>query len=328
MVSIVIPVYNVEKYLRKCLDSVCAQGEVVSEILLVNDGSTDGSGAICEEFAKKDLRIRIITQENAGLAAAVRVGVRAATGKYIGFVDSDDYIEPEMFTQMAAALEESGADMAACDYDRVDEDGNFLACTPLGIDDSGVYEKKGNAFPFQILPSVRKGKFVYFSGSRCNKLLPKKLLVESFSFEDRGINMCEDTALITPIIMKCNKIVYIKRTFYHYIQRRGSISKDYKPSYLEDWRNLMAVYKQGLEESGYLWEDISGLAVACLFATCLHRIRISGMTHREKKEAFRTIAKDEEVKDCLRQAKGRFHWKHGAFLFGLKHGLYGLIAHF
>ena len=99
-ISVIVPVYNVEKFLPKCLDSLCAQAECVHEIILINDGSTDNSLNICRKYADKDARIRIIDQENKGLSATVRVGVKAATCEYIGFVDSDDYIEPDMFKIM------------------------------------------------------------------------------------------------------------------------------------------------------------------------------------------------------------------------------------
>ena len=97
-ISVIVPVYNVEKYLPKCLDSLCAQADCVKEIILVNDGSTDNSDSICRKYAEKDSRIRIIEQENRGLSATVRVGVNAASCEYIGFVDSDDYVEPDMYT--------------------------------------------------------------------------------------------------------------------------------------------------------------------------------------------------------------------------------------
>ena len=117
-VSIVIPVYNAEQYLRKCLDSVCAQSDCVKEIILVNDGSTDGSLNVCSEYAQKDGRIKIIDKQNEGTEQAIIDGVNATTGEYIGFVDSDDYIEPNMYSELFDCIKQSGADIAFCRYRR------------------------------------------------------------------------------------------------------------------------------------------------------------------------------------------------------------------
>ncbi|MDE6401105.1 MAG: glycosyltransferase, partial [Clostridiales bacterium] len=126
-ISIVVPVYNVEKYLAKCLASLCAQDGCVKEIVLINDGSTDNSLSVCREYADKDGRIKIIDQENQGLSAAVRTGVRNAKCEYIGFVDSDDFVEEEMFKRMFEEMTEHNADVVWCEYDRIGENGRNLS---------------------------------------------------------------------------------------------------------------------------------------------------------------------------------------------------------
>ena len=104
-ISIIIPVYNKEAYLERCLDSVLAQTHKSLEVLLIDDGSTDGSPAICEKYAKKDPRIRVLTQENAGASAARNAGIEAAGGDYIGFVDADDWIEPGMYAALLEGIQ-------------------------------------------------------------------------------------------------------------------------------------------------------------------------------------------------------------------------------
>ena len=114
MLSVIIPVYNVEPYLEKCLDSVLKQTYKDMEILIIDDGSTDRSGAISDEYAAKDSRIRVFHTENRGLSAARNLGLDNAVGGYIGFVDSDDWIEPDMYEVLLKKAEETGADIVEC----------------------------------------------------------------------------------------------------------------------------------------------------------------------------------------------------------------------
>lgn len=118
LISVIIPVYRVEPYLRECLDSVLASTYQNLEIILVDDGSPDNCGVICDEYAAKDSRIIVIHQENQGLSAARNTGLSIATGKYVGFVDSDDVISPVMYEQLLWAMQETDADIAACEYCR------------------------------------------------------------------------------------------------------------------------------------------------------------------------------------------------------------------
>ena len=122
-VSILIPVYNEEVYLPRCLDSIVGQTLQSWELLLVDDGSTDRSGSICDSYAARDSRIRVIHQENAGISAARNAGLAAAAGKYIGFVDSDDWIAPEMFQRLLTIAGETDCPLVMCDARTVYADG-------------------------------------------------------------------------------------------------------------------------------------------------------------------------------------------------------------
>ena len=115
-ISVIIPVYNVERYLHECLDSVLSQSCSELQIILIDDGSTDDSGMICDEYAAKDSRIAVIHQKNSGAAAAKNAGLRMATGEYLSFVDSDDYLEPGAFRHMVNLLEKSSADVIQCGF--------------------------------------------------------------------------------------------------------------------------------------------------------------------------------------------------------------------
>ncbi|EJG3290978.1 glycosyltransferase, partial [Campylobacter coli] len=112
----IVPIYNVEKYLRQCLDSIIAQTLKDIEIILVNDGSTDNCGVICDEYALKDKRIQVIHKTNAGLGAAYNTGLEMASGEYIGFVESDDWIEPNMYEELYAKAKETDVDVCLSGY--------------------------------------------------------------------------------------------------------------------------------------------------------------------------------------------------------------------
>ena len=116
LISVVVPVYNVEQYLKKCLDSIIKQKYNNLEIIIVNDGSTDNSQKICQEYVKKDKRIKLITQKNQGLSAARNTGIDNAHGKYISFVDSDDYLDLEFINELYNTIIENKSDISACDF--------------------------------------------------------------------------------------------------------------------------------------------------------------------------------------------------------------------
>ena len=124
-ISIIIPIFNVEKYLRRCLDSVLCQKDISMEIILVDDGSTDTSGDICEEYVTNHPNIKCIHIKNSGPSTAKNVGYDEATGNYVAFIDSDDEIKPEMFSTMLRSGYKNNADIVCCNYIQVDEEGTI-----------------------------------------------------------------------------------------------------------------------------------------------------------------------------------------------------------
>ena len=125
VVSIIVTIYNLETYMAECIESLQNQTMHDIEIILVNDGSKDGSGAICDRYAEKDSRIKVIHKENGGVSAARNLGMRVASGEYLAFVDGDDYVAPDMYEKMLKALQKENADVAICSCSRIDEQGNL-----------------------------------------------------------------------------------------------------------------------------------------------------------------------------------------------------------
>ncbi|MPS63476.1 MAG: glycosyl transferase family 2 [Chryseobacterium sp.] len=211
-ISIIVPVYNVENYLAKCLDSLVNQTYQNIEILVVNDGSTDDSGKIINDFSVKfPEKIKAFYKKNGGLSDARNVGIDNATGDYIGFVDSDDYVLETMFEEMLDLAEKHSAEMVICNIQKVDERGNVIQkLTQI----PNMPEKIDLETHFSVFSDIS-----YFA---CNKLF-KKELFETKRFK-QGISF-EDIQLIPKLLLECKTIAQTQHFHYQYLERQNSISK-------------------------------------------------------------------------------------------------------
>lgn len=209
-VSIIVPVYNVEKYLARCIDSIIFQTYSNLEIILINDGSTDNCGKICNDYAIQDTRIKVIHQENQGLAETRNVGLRAVSGKYILFVDSDDWIELDTVSQCLNYLHEYNADVVC--FRAVREYANSLRGG--GAKNKLIIMNGNDALSAVHLPK-------YISVSSCNKLY-KADLFKGIEYP-RG-KISEDVYTTYKIIANADKVICIDKVFYHYFVREDSIS--------------------------------------------------------------------------------------------------------
>ncbi len=199
MVSIILPVYNVVKYIKDCLESILCQTYPDYEVIMVNDGSTDGSERICREFAIKDRRFHLINQENAGVCAARSRGVQESRGDLISFIDPDDTIEADFIEKLCDKLRETGADIAQCDRSV-----NGIKEHPQWVGER-LFTKE------EIMPGYLKGDFY---NSVCLKMY-KKNLIWGIPFPD-GRPIMEDAAWTAWVFEKCNSIIRIPNSLYHY----------------------------------------------------------------------------------------------------------------
>jgi glycosyltransferase involved in cell wall biosynthesis len=212
LISIIIPVYNMEKYLDRCLHSVLNQTYENLEIILVDDGSTDNSPNMCDNYALKDGRIKVVHKENGGLSDARNAGIRIATGDYIGYVDSDDWIEPNMYECMYKACAGNNAQLAVCRYFREYDDKTVN-------DGTSKVEIFSRDEILNIYITDKDGYMVY--NSVWSKLF-KRELVEGMLFP-KGKNS-EDIMYTTRAFCKLDKAAYIDTCLYHYvIDRKDSI---------------------------------------------------------------------------------------------------------
>lgn len=209
-ISVIVPVYNVMAYLTRCVGSIRKQTYRNLEILLVDDGSTDNSGALCEKFALEDKRIRVFHKENGGSSSARNLGIEKATGDFIGFVDSDDYIEPEMYERLLAMLLEENLLVAQCSRDEIDEQGNRMpdVCTPP----EAQVLVESEDFLRELL--MHRGDCSF-----CTKLVEASLLKEHH-FPEGELN--EDFRLLVELLPEIPAIGILPEQEYHVFYRYGS----------------------------------------------------------------------------------------------------------
>lgn len=209
-ISIIVPVYQVEQYLEKCVDSILNQTFSDFELILVDDGSKDRSPEICEEYAKRDTRVKVIHKENGGLSDARNAGLEIATGKYIGFVDSDDYIAADMYEMLYQNLQTYQADMAAVEMMDIYE----------GRAIKKKYEQPLEVFDQKAaIQAVLDGRALYAYAT--NKLYKKELFQTVRYPVGKTV---EDAYIIIDLLVQCQKIVVINQQKYFYLRRLDSIT--------------------------------------------------------------------------------------------------------
>ena len=261
--TVVVPVYNVENYLRKCIDSILAQTINVSEIILVDDGSTDQSGNIADEYASKYSWIRTIHQPNGGLAAARNTGINAATGEYIAFVDSDDYIESAMYEELLDNLIKTQADMSIGGVWYEEENGTKYSPYPIGI--TRVWNKEESL--------IELNSFKYFNMSFCDAIF-KRDLFEGSGYGEGALRfpkgkLCEDFYLMHRIVARTERVTYTSTPFYHYVQRGNSISRNTKVNLAPMDASLaqLEFYKKWFPDLDYIAETAVFFAHASIYTT-------------------------------------------------------------
>ncbi|RKQ33490.1 glycosyltransferase family 2 protein [Oceanobacillus halophilus] len=216
-ISIIVPVYNLEPYLEKCLDSILAQTFTGFEVIVVNDGSKDSSGVICDKYAKKDSRVKVIHKLYGGVSSARNIGIQEAKGEYIGFVDGDDYIEEKMYETLYQLCQETESDIAICKLGR-EIDGELIN---ESIDKIYIKELDNQEAMYELF----KGNLYRFS--LCNKLF-KRICFKNICFPDGRIH--EDLSTTYKLFSNSCKASYINYIGYIYVKQKNSIltSKYYK----------------------------------------------------------------------------------------------------
>lgn len=224
-ISVIVPVYNKKEYLGQCIDSILSQTYQNLEILLVDDGSTDGSGEICDTYVRKDDRIRVIHQENGGPTIAVLTGLQNASGRYCTFIDSDDYVSPEMLKEMANHLTGQAGEVVCCNHilEKSKETVSVMQAVKPGVYESDRLKRE---IKDRLLGEENK----IIPMSRCMKLCEKSVFEGNESYYDPKIRMGEDFNLMYPALLNSTRIVILEGAlFYHYRYVEDSLAHAYHP---------------------------------------------------------------------------------------------------
>lgn len=267
LVSVIIPVHNTENYLRKCVESVRNQSLKSIEIILVENLSTDHSAEICDEYARLDNRIRVLHLSEAGLSLARNEGLKVASAPYVGFIDSDDYIEPTMYQELLEALENYKADFSYCNY---------------VLD----FDYKESVYPFRnsgVVEQCSREDFIRgmmwekISCSVCTKLFRKSF------FDAREFpvgRLYEDRLIMHEWVLSCGDIVWVDKSFYHYIERLNSICHTITPNnyyhyFLAEFSRVEFVNRHNLFEGKGLCEVQTMMLHICfsIFKDIMLRVR-------------------------------------------------------
>lgn len=226
-ISVIVPVYNMEQYLTRCVDSILMQTYTNLEIILVDDGSTDTSPQICDRYAEKDGRVKVVHKANGGLSSARNAGLDNATGACIGFVDSDDYVSPDMYRILADRLGNSDCEIANAMYVRADEAGNT---TPSKVPHNTDKEISAEQFVRELM--LHTGDV-----SVCTKLFRAEIF-EQMRFPEGKLN--EDLLFMLEVFKRINKVSFAAHIGYFYFTRTGSASNGYGKAVIDMVGNALA----------------------------------------------------------------------------------------
>ena len=270
IVSIIIPIYNVKPYLNKCIESVINQTIRQIEIILVDDGSTDGSSGICDSYADKDERITVIHQNNNGLVAARKQGINAAKGKYIGFVDGDDYVASNMFEKLAKYIDETGVDFVHSGYIK---DGKCVGVSARRVVTISGYERKRFIKEMAIWkPRLLCG----ITPSIWSKLFRKDVLKDAYLKIPNEAFFGEDILCLIELMMIANSMAFLDEAYYYYNVRAGSLSNDVEiKSSIRKILTLSDNIETLLRNEGWidvLWEEEETFAISGVLDVIQKRI--------------------------------------------------------
>ncbi len=316
LLSVIVPVYNTKIYLQRCIESLVKQTYFHMEVILVDDGSKDGSGKYCDQLAEQYSNIKVIHKKNEGLGYARNTGIEYAKGELITFLDSDDYIEPSMYETMIEALLDKKAEAIYCDFCMDKKDGTKIPC--FSDIEEGIYT--GKEILYSIIGAMPQKKRDFdFEMSVCKVIFRKKCIDDKkLRFLSEKAMICEDMIFDIGYLLKAEKVIYLKKCFYHYCENQGSLTHRYIKNRLEKEKALY--YKiqedmQGeLDKEGILRLNrlFLGRVRICIVQEIFYRKGKMG----DKFTSVKKIAQDFDVRKVISQYPYKknplklkiFHW--------------------
>lgn len=299
MISIIVPIYKVEKYIRQCVDSIISQTLKDIEIILVDDGSPDNCPSICDEYAKKDNRVRVVHKENGGLISARKAGLESSSGEYVCFVDGDDWIDKDMYLKISQAISKYSPDCVITQFYYSFPDEEIKSGYLL---DREYYTRA--EIEKDIFPTMLFANRYYTFGILPNcwtKVFKRELLEKHLLNTDNKIRMGEDIAFTYPCLMDCQSVAFVDLPLYHYRSNPDSMTNAYDPV-LSDIYFLP--YEALVDKSKEAGVDISSqlpyyLLYLVNFVIRNEASRSNPKTKEEKNAVLDKILSNKEVTDCV-----------------------------
>lgn len=245
LVSIIVPVYKAEEYIHKCIKSLQNQTYKDIEILLVNDGSPDNCPAICEQYAKEDVRIKVLHKTNGGLVSAWTAGVKASSGDYLCFVDSDDWVEYNMVEELIGFSASCTREVICSDI-VLESGAGVIKKRNVNQLPAGSYE--GEKLNKEIKNKILGNENRLIPVSRCAKLFSRELIENNLKYCDKRIKLGEDLNITFPVLLDAERIVILHQTFYHYVQHEASMVHEYDDGMYQNNLMLYDAIKRVVQE--------------------------------------------------------------------------------
>lgn len=299
-ISIIVPVYNASQFLDKCMESIINQTYKKLEIILVDDGSTDSSLEICNKYASKDNRIEVISKENGGAASARNLGIGYSTGDYIAFVDSDDYIESNMYKQMMNINEEYDCDVVMCDCYKENEKEKYIFSHNIR---EGYYDR--DMLIKQYFPTLLMTNTVDYPPTISNWvcLFKREVIIKNNIRYKEGMRFSEDLLFGSQIMYYANSFYYMKgKCFYHYVMNESSVTHTY---YKDKWELMKKLYISINDFFGNIgdYDFQRQIDISLLFIVyhCIGNVKNSSELKSIKTKNILKILNDKDVRNMFKR---------------------------
>lgn len=313
--SVIIPIYKVENDLSECIDSLLTQTYTDFELILVDDGSPDSCGKICDAYAAQDNRIRVIHKENGGVTSARLAGAEAAVGEYVACVDGDDWVSPDYLEQFAKPIEEGKPDIVCCGFveSHSDKSIDLPYCVPAG------YYSKAQLRKIIFPMLIEREDGIQFTNNICGKAIRRELFLSQQIKVDKRIKVGEDMAVIKPCLYYADHVYIIKDCLYYYRQNPTSVMRSRTAFDMNDPMRIGNHFESqiNMQDADFQLQ---------VYRNVVHSLYDALVSQFYKKEEYRVIAKD--IKRYLQEPyyqnaldKCKFHgsWKMHLKHFVLKH---------
>lgn len=301
LISVIVPVYNVEKYLNRCIDSILNQTFKQIEIILVDDGSTDKSSIICDEYCDSYENVKVIHKENNRVAAARNDGIKIATGKYISLVDSDDWIEPNMLEEMYNKAEEFQTDITMCDFKKAGIESEYTVSQPIR---EGYYDR--NMIETELFPCLIMFENIEFPPTISNWtcLFRREFLIENDLFYDEDIHYCEDSILGSKAMYNANGFYYMKnKYFYNYFYNPNSTTSTCNMKKWDSYLIINQRLKEYFEDSKFDFSRQIKINMLYFTLNFLGEMGKSNLEYKEKRKLCKELFSSECVKNIFKNFK-------------------------